>query len=182
VACAACGGSDPSGAHDAGDTHDASDLGDASDTSSDAGECTACGACVESFRDLSTQHVAGEIDYPDPPPAGGAHNPCWLPFGVYDSEPPDERWVHNMEHGAVVFLYNCPDGCPDEVAELEIMAASRPFALVAPYAALPGRYAAVAWGFRLVSECFDRAALEGFYEAHVNHGPESSTSPPPGGC
>lgn len=145
--------------------------------------CTSCGACVESQTlEPGAAHVAGGIDYADLPPLGGSHDPCWTRFGIYESEVPDERWVHNLEHGAVVFLYNCPDGCADEIAALEFVASPRPFALVMPYAALPGRFAAVAWGHRLVSECYDEEAFQAFYEAHVNHAPESSTSPPPGGC
>jgi hypothetical protein len=101
---------------------------------------------------------------------------------VHESEVPDERWVHNLEHGAVVFLYHCPDGCPTEVLALEALAAARPFALVMPYAALPERFAAVAWGHRLRSECFDQDAFQEFYDTYFNRAPESLTNPPPSGC
>lgn len=144
--------------------------------------CTSCGACTETRVVTSAQHVQGGVDYADVPPLGGSHDPCWTRFGVHEVEVADERWVHNLEHGAVVFLYHCPDGCEEERAALEFLATPRPFALVMPYAELPTRFAAVAWGHRLLTDCFDEAALEAFYDRYVDQALESSTSPPPGGC
>jgi len=151
-----------------GETSDAGPVPDASN-----GLCTSCGDCEESQRISSALHVAAPIDYADLPPLGGNHAPCWTRYGVHASEVLDERWVHNLEHGAVVFLYNCPEGCPDQLARLTELAASRPFALVTPYAALPGQFAAVAWGHRLVSECFDEEVFRQFYESYVDKAPES---------
>lgn len=149
----------------------------------DAGLCTTCGACDERVRITSAQHLPEPIDYDDVPPAGGDHAACWTTFGVHATEVPDERWVHNLEHGGVVYLYRCPDdGCADELAALVKLAKGKPFALVMPYAALPTRFAAVAWGQRLLSECFDLAAFEAFYAAHADRAIESSTSGPPSGC
>jgi hypothetical protein len=159
---------------------DAADAADAADPGDEL--CTSCGACVESQTVTSVEHVAGGIDYTDLPPFGGSHDRCWTRFGVHEQEVADEHWVHNLEHGAVVFLYHCPDGCEDEVAALERLAGPRPFVLVMPYAELPTRFAAVAWGRRLLSECFDEAAFEEFYDRYFNHAPESWTSPPPSDC
>jgi hypothetical protein len=184
VACGADEGSsipDDAGA-DAGEGDGAPlDAGDAA-PGPDAGDepCTSCGACVESRAVTSAQHVAGGIDYADKPPFGGSHDPCWTRFGVHEREVADEHWVHNLEHGAVVFLYHCPDGCEDELAALEFLAATRPFVLVMPYADLPTRFGAVAWGHRLLTECFDEGAFETFYELYSDQAPESSASP--GGC
>jgi hypothetical protein len=82
----------------------------------------------------------------------------------------------------VVYLYRCPDGCADALAALEGLAQGKPFAVVMPYAALPTRFAAVAWGRRLLSECFDLEAFEAFYAAHADRAIESSASGPPSGC
>jgi hypothetical protein len=192
VCLLACGADDPApepeddaGPDPAGDAG-ALDAGeqDAQPDAANGGDepCTSCGACVESRTVTSAQHVAGGIDYTDPPPLGGSHDDCWTRFGVHEQEVADEHWVHNLEHGAVVFLYHCPDGCEDEVAALERLASPRPFVLVMPYAALPTRFAALAWGRRLLSECFDQAAFEEFYDRYFNKAPESTTSPPPSGC
>jgi hypothetical protein len=145
------------------------------------GLCDGCDeACTEeALLDPSRDHVEGGVDYTDPPPTSGDHDPCWAPWGVYDEEIPDERWVHNLEHGGVVLLYHCADGCPDEVAEMEAIVAERGVhGILTPYAALPTRFAAVAWGWRYTTDCFDVDALNAFWDAHVDRAPESSTSDP----
>lgn len=174
-------GAPDSGAPDAGGSEGGAADGGAADASSADGDssgsvCTACGDCEESQRVTSARHVAPPVDYPDLPPTGGDHAGCWTSYRVHEVEVADEYWVHNLEHGAVVFLYNCPEGCSAELAQLEALTSGRPFALVTPYAALePGSFAAVAWGHRLVSQCFDEDALRRFYEAHVDRAPESIT-------
>jgi hypothetical protein len=53
------------------------------------------------------------------PPTAGPHCSDTLACQVYDTEQPPCVWLHNLEHGHAVFLYNCPEGCPEEVARLE---------------------------------------------------------------
>lgn len=149
------------------------DAPEASAPAVDGGLCSMCGDCEETIRVTSAQHLSTPIDYTDLPPTGGNHASCWTSYGVHDIEIPDERWVHNLEHGAVVFLYRCPDGCAADVKRLEAIAASRPFAIVMPYAALPKQFAVVSWGHRLVSACFDEAAFTSFYEENADRAPES---------
>ncbi len=145
--------------------------------------CTAAGDCEESQPVVSFDHVDTPIDYPDPPPTSGPHNSCWVAYGAYDTEVADERWVHNLEHGAVVFLYDCPSGCPDEVAALEALIVGKPFAILSPYSLLPSPgFAVVSWGRRLVTDTLDVEAFEAFYAAHVDQGGESTTAPPPASC
>ena len=38
------------------------------------------------------------------PPSVGRHRERWGKWGEYDFLPP-QRWMHNNEHGAAVFLY-----------------------------------------------------------------------------
>jgi hypothetical protein len=92
--------------------------------------------------------------------------------------------VHDLEHGAVVFWYNCPDGCADEVAEVEAFIDSLPEdplcdgegvprrAILVPYPDLESRWAASAWGFTLNAECFDPDAFGAFYTARSGRGRE----------
>ena len=127
-------------------------------------------------------HITGPIDYPDPPPAGGNHNPCWGAWGVHDRELADELWVHNLEHGGVVYLYNCPDGCPDEIETMAEFVFGQTQALLTPYSELPTRFGVVAWGVRLLTNCFDEATFRRFYVEHVNMGPEKIASPPSADC
>jgi hypothetical protein len=156
--------------------------GDGSNTIDASGPvCTHCGACEQTVPITSTEHAPEPIQYTELP-AGGKHTACWTTFGVHGSETPVARWVHNQEHGAVVFVYNCPDGCPDEVSELEALVPDRPFAIVAPFSPMTTRFGVASWGHRLVSDCFDLEAFVEFYERHANKAPESVLGPPPDGC
>ncbi|MDB4973992.1 MAG: hypothetical protein JWN48_2333 [Myxococcaceae bacterium] len=154
-------------------------------TVADATSTTVC-APSEQVLPVSqpAYHREGPIDYPDPPPVGGDHNPCWGKWGVYSPDRPleVEHWVHNLEHGGVVYLYNCADGCADEVAQLAKFVKGRQQALLTPYAGLTTRFAVVAWGVRITSDCFAQDAFEGFYRQHVNMGSEKITSDPPASC
>jgi len=93
--------------------------------------CTTCGDCEEERPVESASHLLGPIDYPDPPPAGGDHNPCWTTWGVHADVVPVERWVHNLEHGGVVYLYregaapNADAGTSDDGTLAELTALFR---------------------------------------------------------
>jgi hypothetical protein len=146
------------------------------------------GACAPAEQLLPVTapayHRTGTIAYTDLPPVGGDHNGCWGKWGVWEADAPlpAERWVHNLEHGGVVVLYRCPEGCAREVAEMTRFVQGRQQALLTPYAALPTRFAVVSWGARVTSDCFDTGVLERFYRAHVAQGPESISSDPPTSC
>jgi hypothetical protein len=145
--------------------------------------CNSCDSCSESFVITHRDHVGGDIKYTDPPPVGGNHNPCWTPWGVHETEVPDEKWVHNLEHGGVVYLYNCKDGCDAEVKQLEAIVKSQGnYAVLTPYSLLPKRFAIVAWEHRLVSDCLDLDAYKEFYKEHVGRGPEQERDNPPANC
>jgi len=146
------------------------------------GLCTSCGACEEDITIASERHVDAPLQYADPPPAGGDHNPCWWSWGPHTKPVPDERWVHNLEHGGVVYLYNCPEGCAAEVEKMSAFVTGRAQALLSPYPDLPVRFAVVSWGHRIVSDCFDQTAFEAFYTKRVDQAPESVPDGPPASC
>jgi hypothetical protein len=156
------------------------------DTDSGPGEleplCSACGGCEEIIEVVSTMHTNNPVTYPDPPPTSGPHNPCWGRWGVHDEPLAAERWVHNLEHGGVVFLYNCPEGCDQEVAALKQLNRNRHRTIITAYAVLPTRFAVVSWGHRLLSDCFDLATFDAFFERNFDHGPESNANPPNTTC
>lgn len=143
-----------------------------------------CGVEPQNLPGQMSAHVVvgAEVPYLDPPPVGGTHSQCWADYGVYDEELADETWVHNLEHGAIVLLYNCPDGCPTEVAELEAFTSGHERVILTPYAALPTRFAATAWEWRWLSDCFDLPAIERFYESRFNKGPEDVKGGAPDVC
>ena len=128
------------------------------------------------------RHLEAEIDYPVSPPAGGAHNPCWYDFGVFDYEVPDERWVHNQEHGAIIFLYNCPEGCDGELNALIEMVSPLDRVIVSPYANMRWRFAASAWEHRIMMNCLDLDRMKSFYNEHFNQAPEDVASMPSEAC
>jgi len=144
--------------------------------------CAECGGCEEVQPVLSTQHTTDPVVYHDPPPTSGPHNPCWARWGIHEEPTPAQRWVHNLEHGGVVFLYNCPQGCDAEVNKLREMVSARERTILTAYDALPARFGIVAWGHRLVSDCLDEAAFSAFYANHFDRAPESVATEPNPGC
>jgi len=132
------------------------------------------------------------------PPTSGPHysvrGEAPLPWGFYARQYPPEDWVHNLEHGGVVILYNCPQpqgnggarlvqtdlSCPDTQAPVQEFLTSAPTdalfhetkIVAVPYAVPGHRFAMVAWGWRLFMDNWDSGLAEKFYEAHVDNGPE----------
>jgi hypothetical protein len=129
--------------------------------------------------DAGAVHVDGPVDYGPGAPAGGDHSPCWGTWGVHDAPLPAENFVHNLEHGGVALLYNCPKGCSAEVSALEQFVAGHELTIMTEYPELEQRFAVTAWGYRVESACLSEAGLQAFYDAHVDQGPEQFGRPPP---
>jgi len=139
--------------------------------------------CQEDYLPTNDQrHLEEPIDYAVYPPAGGPHYRCWWDWGVFTEAVPEERWVHNQEHGGVVFLYNCPDGCDAEVEQLVSALGDRERVIISPNTNMAWRFAASAWEYRIMMNCLDIAAMESFYESHFANGPEDVASMAPSGC
>jgi hypothetical protein len=146
--------------------------------------CDACGGDCE-LDELAygpAVHETDPIDYVDRPPAGGPHDPCWATWGVHEEPVPDDNFVHNLEHGGVVYLYACDDCAADADALATLATDEGQFALVTPYPDMDARFAALAWGWRLTTGCVDVDLFGQFYVDHVNQAPESLPSDPPSSC
>jgi Protein of unknown function (DUF3105) len=124
-----------------------------------------------------------DLTYDANPPASGPHWPTPAAAGYYDSAVPVEQWVHNLEHGYVVVLYDCRGDCDGQLlADLEAFAADAPasatfgFAkvIVTPYDGLPSNatLAAIAWEVELFLADFDAGALRTFFDKYQDQGPE----------
>ncbi len=148
----------------------------------EGGLTTSCGGREETLSIQGATHVEGDLVYKDPPPASGDHNPCWSEWGVHAEAVGDEHWVHNLEHGGIVYLYNCEKDCTGQVNEIAQFVKDHDRSLLTPYASLPTKYGVVAWGHRLLSDCYDADAFASFYRKHFDHGPESLADGPPDGC
>lgn len=108
---------------------------------------------------LSHTHVTGPVTYTVTPPVGGAHNAQWMNCGIYDKPVPNERAVHNLEHGAVWITYQ-PSLPASEVSALRSFVerqtqltpaegqASR-YMDLSPYPGLPSPIVITSWGFQL---------------------------------
>ena len=118
------------------------------------------------------------------PPTSGEHyslvGTAPAPWGYHDETLPPEDWVHNLEHGGIAILYNCPSSCAGEQATIRRFVDGAPaedktneVKLIATGYAVPGhRFALVAWGWRLYLDAWDPKMAEKFYEAHADQAPE----------
>ncbi|XP_041097201.1 tumor protein p53-inducible protein 13 [Polyodon spathula] len=87
------------------------------------------------------------IKYNETIPNSGRHRPQWAHYGEYLYCPP-QRWVHNLEHGGVAFLYH-PCAPPSLRASLSALARSCLFKhIVTPFPGLTRArpLALAAWG------------------------------------
>lgn len=129
--------------------------------------------------------VNEQVDYDANPPASGPH---WsaggiapVAAGVYEEALEEEQWIHNLEHGYVVILFDCRGPCqPTFIEQLdELFEAAPPSEMfgntklvISPYDGLPFAIAAVAWDHQLHLESFDQETLLEFYGTYVDQGPE----------
>ncbi|XP_064613342.1 uncharacterized protein LOC135477117 [Liolophura sinensis] len=115
------------------------------------------------------------ITYRDSPPLSGAHRPLWPVYGEY-LYLPAQRWLHSMEHGAIVLLYHpCAD--PEELAWLKsLVRGCIRRHIITPYRGLPTQqpFALLAWRCKLSLSYADTAAVEKFIkEFGIMAAPES---------
>ena len=108
---------------------------------------------------LGHQHVTGPVTYSVTPPVGGDHNATWMNCGVYSQPVPNERAVHNLEHGAIWITYS-PSLPQSEVSQLRALFARQTvlnpsgaggsrYVDLTPYPGLPSPIVATSWGFQL---------------------------------
>ena len=136
----------------------------------------------------SRQHIPEGTDpgpYSSDPPAGGAHYPTTLPAKLYQEQDlaslgkyPQGYLVHNLEHGYVIFWYNCASlddaGCQklksqiqgvlDQFDGVKVMAF--------PWNSLDVPVVATSWGRLQRFETFDPGLAARFVRANRNKSPE----------
>lgn len=132
---------------------------------------------VTSYADLSHDHVAGPVDYPQTPPVGGAHWPPqtgstygWQRCAVYAEPVVDEFAVHSLEHGAV-WLSHRPGAAPEDVQALVALTEVDPaYVLVSPVPDQPAPFMATAWGLQLTADTATDPRLRVFTETYAAGG------------
>ena len=118
---------------------------------------------VETWDITDRAHTTDEVDYPQDPPAGGAHAPIWLACGVYDEPVRDENAVHDLEHGTVWITHD-PELAADDV---EALAAELPAnGIMSPREGLPSPVVVTVWGAQLQLDGADDERLGLFLEEY----------------
>lgn len=114
------------------------------------------------------------IAYPSYPPTYGPHWPAPTTWGFHSEVVPDERAVHNLEHGGVVASYN---NIPAEaLTALQALLTTYPKdkygevkLLIRPYDKIaPGTLALTAWNWIDELTTYDDARVRRFLDAHLN--------------
>lgn len=155
-----------------------------------AGDCPDAAGVVQLGVELSipnegaTHFPTGtQLTYAANPPASGPHWPSPAMRGFYEAPLDEEFWVHNLEHGYIVVLFNCNGACDAELLEtLRSLPARLPDSgvfgyekvIVTPYACLPANVliTLVAWDVQLHLAQYDEAAILEFYNRYLDQGPE----------
>lgn len=120
--------------------------------------------------------MSTKLDYPTDLPTFGPHRPAWPQYGEYTFLP-KQRWIHSLEHGAVVMLYH-PCAHPALVNELKEMVTSCLYRhIITPYTMLsPDRpMALLTWGRALLLTSPDKRSVMNFIRQHALRGPEATS-------
>jgi len=133
---------------------------------------------------MSTSHIPVDSDpgkYNSDPPTSGPHYPEEAQVGFYDTniyQYPAGHLVHNLEHGYVIFWYNCANLSESVCSELKsqikaIMDEVNNVKVIAyPWASIEVPVVMTSWGRLQKMETFDAAQARAFYKNNLNHSPE----------
>lgn len=121
------------------------------------------------------QHFA----YNTTPPTSGSHWPTPAGWGIKDTQEPNERTTHNLEHGGIVIAYSSSLAAED-VTKLKslVRGVSGTYSkvLLEPYPQLSdAKIAVTAWTWLLKLPGYDEAQIVKFLKAHY----QSSDAPEP---
>lgn len=129
-------------------------------------------------EDLGREHiqVGQPATYNSVPPTSGQH---WIqsgvapaPWGIKDTNLPNEVTTHNLEHGGIVIAYN--GLTPAEVDQLKtlvrnLMSAGFPKVIVEPYPKLTdAKVALTAWTWLSKLQTVDQTQIVRFFRAHYD--------------
>jgi len=128
---------------------------------------------LQTFSNDAT-HVTGTVDYPQDPPAGGAHHAAWLNCGIYTEPVPNENAVHALEHGAVWVTYD--PALPESEVEALRAAVPSTYAVVSPYPGLGAPVVVSAWDAQVSLDGVEDPRLAQFIQAYW----KSADAPEPG--
>ena len=151
-------------------------------------ELGTCGV-VDIHPEDSAPHLAqgAVVEWSTNPPSSGPHYPLWAAWDRTYPSIARGNWLHNAEHGAIVFAYRCDVDCPEVVAQLEDAVRALPTdstctppikhrSLVVADPLMPEgtTVAAIAWGVTYTASCADGAALATFAKDFYARAPEDT--------
>lgn len=113
------------------------------------------------------------IQYEAAPPLRGNHRPNWARYGEY-LYVPEQRWLHNLEHGAIILLYH-PCVNQAELNRLRSIVANCLYRhVITPYNKLSETrpLALVSWGSKLEMNFVDVQTAVSFIKTHARIAPE----------
>jgi hypothetical protein len=130
--------------------------------------------------------------YKSYPPASGPHYSAqgvapvpWQTIATASSPLVEGQYIHNLEHGGMAILYNCPTGADCTTLQNSLEKYVRNLApveptfgevkvVLTPYSKgmQQHKVALVAWDYIEFLDSYDQALITRFYENHVNKGPE----------
>lgn len=120
-------------------------------------------------------------EYNSNPPTSGLHYSDELDAGFYDTnayEYPAGYLVHNLEHGYIIFWYNCDlldeAGCSELKSQIRsVMDELGGTKMIAyPWNSLDVPLVLTSWGRLQKFDTFDAAQAKAFYRANLNKAPE----------
>jgi hypothetical protein len=142
-------------------------------------------AMGESFPIMvSSPHIAIDSDpgqYNSDPPTSGPHYAEEANEGFYDTNNykfPAGYLVHNLEHGYVIFWYNCETldeaGCADlkEQIKTTINELGGTKLIAYPWLSIDVPLVMTSWGRLEKFESFDADKAKAFYRSNLNKAPE----------
>ena len=130
---------------------------------------------IQTYADLSRNHVQNAVAYPQQPGVGGDHAPVWTNCGAYTEPVNEQRAVHSLEHGAVWLTYN--PGLPAaDVTRLTNLAKGKPFVLLSPDKDQTTPLTATAWGAQLTIQDAGDPRIDAFIRTYA----QSPKAPEPG--
>lgn len=124
---------------------------------------------VVAEEELSRNHTATTVAYPQTPPVGGEHAPEWqtCDSNVYTAPIANENAVHSMEHGAVWVTYN--DSVPeDQVQDLAQRVQGATYTMMSPLPEQTSPINLTAWGRRLSVDSADDKRVADFITGFAN--------------
>lgn len=122
---------------------------------------------AEHITDGSTEHAP----YNSNPPTSGPHWPQPAVWGIYKQKQPDERLIHNLEHGGIWISYK-PDVSAETITLLEDFAKRYKKVIVEPREENTAPIALAAWTHMQTLDSYDERTIIKFIEAYYDQGPE----------